>query len=77
MELFDGYIDKSKDDGGPMLRWLRSQCVEHPASTSKLSLLGCEVRSFRTAALHIYLEENLFGWIFVMSHLFHEHVCAV
>ncbi|XP_039171062.1 uncharacterized protein LOC120294702 isoform X2 [Eucalyptus grandis] len=42
LELFDGYIDKSEDDRGPALSRLRSQCLEHPASTSKLSLLGCE-----------------------------------
>ncbi|KAF8040577.1 hypothetical protein BT93_B2721 [Corymbia citriodora subsp. variegata] len=42
LELFDEYIDKSEDDRGPALRRLRSQCLEHPASTSELSLLGCE-----------------------------------
>ncbi|XP_030448976.2 U-box domain-containing protein 32 isoform X2 [Syzygium oleosum] len=42
LKLSDGYIDKSEDDRGPPLRRLRSQCLEHPASTSKSSLLGCE-----------------------------------
>ncbi|KAK3447180.1 hypothetical protein EUGRSUZ_A02766 [Eucalyptus grandis] len=30
LELFDGYIDKSEDDRGPVLRRLRSQCLEQP-----------------------------------------------
>lgn len=71
MKLSDGYIDKSEDDRGPPLRRLRSQCLEHPASASKSSLLGCEVRSFKTVALHIYLVRDPFRRIFVMSHLFH------
>ncbi|XP_039171066.1 uncharacterized protein LOC120294702 isoform X3 [Eucalyptus grandis] len=50
LELFDGYIDKSEDDRGPALSRLRSQCLEHPASTSKLSLLGCENKKIQGQA---------------------------
>ncbi|XP_048127090.1 U-box domain-containing protein 32 isoform X2 [Rhodamnia argentea] len=42
LELFDRYIDKSEDDRGPTLRRLSSHCLEHQASTSKFSSLGCE-----------------------------------